>query len=124
MLDLVEEALDKVASLIEMLRETDWVFSVAFGRDVRPGAPFGDGVAQGVGVVALVSQQHRVLGQTRDQFRRAFDIALLPGREFELQRTTFSVDERVDFRREAASGVTQTSIIASSFRPLFAVAPC
>lgn len=124
MFDLVEEALDEIARLVEMPREADRVFAVGLGRNVRPGAALGDGVTQGVGVIAFVGQQHGVPGQVGDQFLRASNVAPLPGGQFELERSALLVDDRVDFRREAASGATQTSIVASIFSPLFAVAPC
>lgn len=124
MFDLVEEALDEIARLVEMLREANRFFAVGLGRNVRPGASLGDGIAQSVSVVAFVGQKHGVPGQVRNQLLRASDVALLAGGQFELERSALLVDDRVDFCCEAASGATQTSIVASIFRPLFAVAPC
>jgi hypothetical protein len=67
-----------------------------------------------------VGEQHRALGQIGDHLQRAGDVALLAGREFELQWPAFLVDERTDFGRETAARATQTAISIT----LFAVAPC
>src|SRR6202521_1671029 len=80
----------------------------------------GHRLAQSVGVVAFVGDQHRVFRQIGDQLGRASDVAGLAGGQFELDRPPLLVDERVDFGGESASGTTQTSILT----PLFAVAPC
>ena len=120
MFDPVEEALDEVARLIEMLAEADRAFAVGFRRYVRPRAACCRRLAQCIGVVSLVGKEHRARGQVGDHLRRAFDVALLSCRQFEFQRSALAVDERVDFRCEAAPGATQTAISI----PLFAVAPC
>ena len=120
MFDLVEEALDEIARLIEIFAEADRVLAIGFGRDVSPCAAFGHRLAQSVGVVAFVGDQHRVFRQIGDQLGRAGDVAGLAGSQFELDRPPVLVDERMDFGGEPASGTTQTSILT----PLLAVAPC
>jgi hypothetical protein len=77
-------------------------------------------LAQGIGVVAFVGDEHRVFGQIGDHLGRAGDVACLTGGQLELDRPPFLVDERVDFGCEPALGATQTSI----WTPLLAVAPC
>lgn len=120
MLDLVEEALNEISRFVKVLGKADWVFTVGFGRNVRPSSARGRHVAQGIGVIALVGKEHGALRQIGDHLWRAFDVASLPCSQFELQRSTLLVDQRVDFCREPASGAAQTSISP----PLFAVAPC
>ena len=69
-----------------------------------------DGRTQGVGVVTLVGEQGRALWQIGDKLQHAGDVALLAGGQLQLDRALLLVDDRVDIRRETASGATQTSI--------------
>jgi hypothetical protein len=120
LLDFVEEALDEVSRLVKVFREADRVFAVGLGRDVCLGPRAVAMSRRALASYPLICEEHGPLGQIRDHLRRAFDVASLPRRQFELQRPAFLVDERVDFCREPASGATQTSISI----PLFAVAHC
>ena len=120
MFDLVEEPFNEIALSIEELTEANRVFAVGLGRDVRPCVAFGDGLAQRVGVVALIGDENCAGGQVDDEVRRAGDVALLARRQLQLDRPALLVDKRVDFGREPAPRATQTAIRT----PLFAVAPC
>ena len=103
-----------------MAAEADRVLPMAFGRDVGPGSAFADERAQGVGVVALVGQQHRARSEMADQLCGAGDVAGLARRQLELDRAPLRIDEGVDLCGETASRATETTIST----PLFPVAPC
>jgi hypothetical protein len=94
---LVEEALDPIALAIGELAGADRVLAVGLGRNVCPCFAFGDGLAKRVGVIAFVGQQNRAFGQVGDHFGRAGDVAILAGRQLELDRSALLVDESVDF---------------------------
>ena len=59
MLDPVEEALDEIALPVKPSREGEALLAVGARRDVGPGVLAGDGLADGVAVVALVCEQCR-----------------------------------------------------------------
>ena len=120
MLDFVEEPLDAIARSVEVLAETDRVFAIGFGRNVRPGVSVCDHLAQRIGVVTLVGQKQSAFGQVGDHLGRAGDVGVLTCCQLELDWPTLLVDDRMDLGREAASGAAQTTIST----PLFAVAPC
>lgn len=120
MLDLVEEAFDEVARFVQISAEADWILAVRFGRDVRPCAARADCLPQCVSVVALVSQQQGSGRKFSDHFLCTGHICVLACGQLQPDGSSLSVDQRVDLRRQTASGATQTSILI----PLFAVAPC
>lgn len=80
----------------------------------------GDGIAQAVGIITLVGEQHGTLRQFLDQVRCGGDVALLACREHQLDRPALGVDKSMDFGCQPASGTTETMISTT----LFAVAPC
>ena len=106
-LDLVEEALDEIALQVKKLAEADRVLAIGLGRYVRPGVAFGRGHAKSVQEVgALIGEQDSADGQVGPQFWRAGDVAFLARRQFQLDRTALPIDDRMDFRRKAASRTT------------------
>ena len=120
LLGLIEEPFDEVARLVEERAEADRVLAVGLWWDVGPCLPLGYGIAQGVGIIALVGEQHRALRQFRDQVHSGSDVTHLFCREHQLDRPAFRVDKSMDFGCQPASRSTETMISI----PLFAVAPC
>ena len=99
MLDLVEEPLDAVARPEEVLAEADWVFSIGFGRNVRPGVLVCDHLAQRVRLVTLVGQKQSVFGQVGDHLGRAGDVGVLARCQPELDWLGLLVADHMDFGR-------------------------
>ena len=60
LLDLVEEPFDQVPRAIQIRAEADRVFSILFGRNVRPSSLLAGKLRDPVGVVAAIREQHRL----------------------------------------------------------------
>lgn len=120
MLELIEEAFDQVAFAIEPLAEAGFPFAIGFGGDVGHGALGLDHAADAIGVIGFVGQDDGTRIEAIEQFVRGRSIMRLTRCQAEPDREPLSIDDRVDFGRETASGATETIILI----PLFAVAAC
>lgn len=94
------------------------VLPIALGLDVGPGSALPYEPAQGVGVIAFVSQQHCTRSKVARQLCGAGDVAGLARRQPEMDRANLRIDEGVDICGEPASRATETTIPP----PLFPVA--
>lgn len=121
MLDAVEEALDQVALAVEPAREGKALLAVGSRRDVGPGLLVGGGFADSVAVVALVRQQSGTFGHDIEQGFGFLAVVDLTASQAQRDGTTVSVNEGMDFAREAASGTSHAAICGAPFLP---VAPC
>lgn len=119
--DLVEEPFDEVALPVNPGREDKAPLAVSFGRNIGPGLPLGGFGADGIAVIALVSQQNGPLTKTLRQSVGLGAIGDLPGGQAQVDGATFRIDERVDFAGEAPTGTSHAAIVSS---PFFPVAPC
>lgn len=79
-----------------------------------------DQCADAVGIVSLVGQHGSMRTEMVEQPVSGLTIMCLTRSQAEPDREPLSIDDRVDFGREAASGTTETMISI----PLFAVAAC
>ena len=120
MLELAEEALDKVALAIERLAEAGLPFAVGLGGDIGHCALRLDQVANAVAVIGLVTQYDGARRQPVEQPERGRCIVRLASRQAEPDREPLGIDDDVDFGGEAAARATETRI----WTPLFAVAAC
>ena len=110
MLNAVEEPLDQVALSVEPGREGELLLSVGARRDVGPGVPAGGGIADSVAVIALVGQQRGALRQGLQQNLGLAGVVNLTSGQAQRDGTTVSVNEGMDFAREAASGTPHAAI--------------
>ena len=88
--ELVEEALDDVALLIEVGVIATFEGPVALWRDDHLAAGFCDPVAEMIGVVALVGDRD-VCGEAVDQFMREGDVVALPWRTDQVKQIGFGI---------------------------------
>ena len=97
MFDFLEESLDEVTFAVEdkIARNLWGCFS---WRNDRYGALAFDGVAEILGIVALIAQ-HIVGGKIRNEVLGLGNIAYLTGCENEPKRIPQSIDDRMDFGR-------------------------
>ena len=116
--DLQEEPFDEIAFAVEceVARDLWRGFS---GRDDRDGVLFGDGIAERLGIVALVAEN--VSGrQIGDQGFGLGDVVDLTWRENESEGIAQGIDDGVYFCSQSATRTTDRA----SFRPPFLPAAC
>ena len=102
MLDLVEEALDKIALAIEHEVAIALHVAVGFWRDHRSDCTLVEGVDQRIGVVSLVADERTRLG-IFEQRLRASQVMVLPWSQHQVTGITQSIDERVDFGGQSSA---------------------
>ena len=102
LLELVEEALNDVALLVEIDIVGAFDRSVSLGWDHGLAAGFRNLVAQMIGVVALVSDRD-VRGEAFDQLVREGDVVALAWRADQAHRIAKRVARGVDFGAQAAA---------------------
>jgi len=102
MLETCEEALDQIASTVEMPIEFAWCEAIGSGRNHSFGASGFDSGYEMIGVVALVGH-HSLPRQIFDQCRGAVDIGDLSGREDNAQRIAQRIDGNVQFACQSAA---------------------
>lgn len=102
MLDPCKEALDQIASAVEMLIEFARSEAIGSGWNHRFGANRFDRGHEMVGVVALVGH-HGLTRQILDQRRGTVDVGDLPGRKDDAQRIAQCIDGNVQFGRQSAA---------------------
>ena len=114
MLELVEEALDDIALLVEFRIVGALKGAVALGRDHGLASGLGDLLAEVVGVIALVSDGD-FGGDPIDQGMRKGDVVSLTGRGDQSHWVAQRVASGVDLGAQAAAGAPK----ALSIRPHF-----
>ena len=102
MLEAGEEALDQIASAVEMSIEGARRQAIGPGRNHCFGASCLDSSHKMVGIVALVGD-HGLARQILDQRRSAIDIGNLPGREDDAQRIAQCIDSHMQFGRQSSA---------------------
>ena len=116
LLQLVEEALDEVAFLVEGLIVRPSLLSVRFGRNDQFRSGVSDGLVQVVGVVALIGD-HGFRLEASDQLVAAGGIMALTWSEQQAHRVAKRIRGGMDFGAQAAAGAAQSL----SIRPPFAM---
>ena len=101
-LEFVEEALDEVALAIEseVARQRDR--TAGMGRNDRSDLPAGEGFDEGIGVIALVTDQSRWIG-IREQGLCTGEVAGLARRKHQRDGIAQGIDERVNFGAQSAT---------------------
>src|ERR1700722_20404430 len=112
--ELVEEALDDVALLVELGVIGTLEGAVPLGRNNRLGVALCDLGAQVIGVVALVGDRD-VRGEALNQLVRESDVVALAWRADQAHRVSQRIAGGVDFGAQAAAGATK----ALGIRPPF-----
>lgn len=97
-LELIEEALDKVAFAVEREVAVPRGLAIGFWGDDRANLPPIESLDQRIGVVSFVPDQSPRI-DVFDQWLCASQIMRLPWREHQLDGVAKSIDERVDFGR-------------------------
>lgn len=115
-LEFVEESLDEIALAIESKIAGEWRLAAGVRRNHRGDFPLGEMVEQGVGVICHVANQRRWIG-LREQRLCADEIVGLSWCEGELDGIAESIDERVNFGAQSATGSTDR------LRAVFFLAP-
>ena len=95
MLELVEEALDDVALLIEIAVVGALDLAVPLGRDDDLGSGFGDLIAQMIGVVALIADRGARI-EALDKLMCEGDVVTLPRRTNQAERIAERVTGGMD----------------------------
>jgi hypothetical protein len=116
LLELVEEALDDVALLIEIAVVGALELAVPLGRDDDLGSGFGDLIAQMIGVVALIADRGARI-EALDKLMCEGDVVTLPRCTNQAERIAERVTGGMDLRAQPASRPTQ----ALGIRPPFSV---
>ena len=114
-LETSEHALDGVAIAIEVGREAVLPAPVDLGRDVGCGALALDLLADGIGVIALVTMQDFGRTQPVEQGIRRYAIGHLAAGQQERDRAAEAVGQGMDFRGPSAA---RTADRLGEFPPL------
>jgi hypothetical protein len=112
--DCIEESFDEIALAVEREITVAFDLAVGLGRDDwLDGAPF-QAVDERVAVVGLVGEERcgRDLSGQRFGLR---DVVGLSWGQAECQRISQSIDDDMDFRRQAASGTAYGLVLAFFF---------
>ena len=120
MLDLVEKALDEVATLVEARAEGGRIDAMVERSDVGGGALGGNHRAQRIAVVAAIGQHDAFARQCAKHVLGALAVVRLPLAQLERDREAASVDERVDLGRKPAAGTAHATTSTAFFSPLAA----
>lgn len=102
MFETCKEALDQIASTVDMAIEFARCETIGSRRDHCLGASGLDLGHEVVGVVALVGH-YGLTRQILDQRRGTVDVGDLPGREDDAQRVAQCIDGNVQFGRQSAA---------------------
>ncbi len=108
MLDLVEEALDEIALLVECLGKAVLFLAVGLVGYVRCCPLRLDLLAQPVRVIGFVAEQDIAFAQAGQQGAGAQKIMSLAGGQDDFDRQAAGVGEGVDLGRQSSSGAAQT----------------
>lgn len=109
-----------MSAAVDTVGTIGFLGGVAAAGDDGQGAFVGDLLPHSDAVVGLVSgNRQRRSGGIQDLLDN-LTVMNLPAREREVQRPTFAIDDRVDFRRPAAAADTDGLILLPPFAPLAA----
>lgn len=107
MLDLVEEAFDPVALLLERLGGATPFVAVGDVGEVRRRAPGLNALAQPIGIIGLAAKKDITFAQIDEQGLRAQKIVGLARGAEELDRQATGIGEHVDFDDQSFSAECQ-----------------
>jgi hypothetical protein len=113
---LAEEVLDEVPSSVELATELALVSSIRFRRNHDFHASLLDRVNDSVRVVAFVGDEAFSLCRCYERLRFA-DVVDVPRREVDMEGTTETVHESVDFGRETSARASNTLTLGPPFPP-------
>jgi hypothetical protein len=113
---LAEEVLDEVSSPVELATELALVVPIRFRRDYDFHAPLLDLVDDSIRIVALVGDEALAL-RRRYESRRLGDVVDVPRREMDVEGTTETVHESVDFGGETSARASNTLTLGPPFPP-------
>ncbi len=113
---LAEEVLDEVACPVELATELALVLPIRLWWNYDLHVSPLDLVDDGVGVVALVGDEALAL-RRRYERRRFADVVDVPRREVDMDGTTETVHESVDFCGETAARASNTLTLGPPFPP-------
>lgn len=114
------KTLNEIALSVNPLAERVASFPIAIGRNIGPCLPLLCKCSYSVGIVGLVRQQDRTLGDCLQQRLRHTAIISLAGCECETDRSTIGIDNCTEFGGQAATGTSHAAIVL----PPFPVAAC
>lgn len=120
MLDPVEEPLDFIAEFVDTRAEGGRVDAMIERANVRISAAFGDLGAEGVAVVAAISQQDAVRPERAEHLDAGRAVVRLACGQLERDREAMAVDDRMDLGRKPAAGAAHAITSAAFFSPLAA----
>ena len=116
MLDLVEEALDQIAVLVDVLVVRDGLRSRSGRGNDGGGTSVCDAGAKPIGVIAFVGQE-MFEGNTADQVLGLEDVVHLAARQDEANRIAKPIHARADLGAQAAARTPDRLIFAPPFAP-------
>ena len=102
MLDGIEEPFNEVAFPVEREVAVALDLPVGFGRDHRPNGPHLKALDEGVAVISFVAKHCFGLDLSREGFSLC-DVVRLARGEADRERVSQSIDNGVDFSRQAAA---------------------
>ena len=114
MLDLVNEALDQIALLVQELVVGDGLRTRAARWDYGLGANLCDGGSKAIGVKAHIGEEV-FEGKTGDQALSLADIVDVARGQDEADRIAEGIDTNVDLRAQAAARAPDRLILAPPF---------
>ena len=111
----IEEPLDAVARSIEHWAKAGFPAAVNHGRNVRSRTGSFDAAAQPISVVSFISEHDGVGLQPSEQLFGNRTIARLTRCEYQLERQTTGISQRVNLCRQSTAGAAHTAIRVSFF---------
>ncbi len=117
LLQLVEEALDKVTLAVDRLFPAILLLAARPVGNVGNGALTSNAGAHAVCIVTFVRDDGRAGFKPLEQSFGRRDVVVVAGRDQEADRPAFGIDARVDFRREPAPASTDTTNSTLFFTP-------
>jgi len=120
MLEFVEEAFDEIALSVETFVEGRQVDAVGHEPDVGAGTAHSEALAQGIGVVTAIAQEHIATAERAQHVVSTASVMGLAFGEFEKDRQATGIDEGVDFGRQPTARATHATGSRRFFWPLAA----
>ena len=106
----IEEAFDEIALAVEPWRETEAPLAVGAIGDVGPHTPGCSGLADGVAVIAFVTQQRSAFRNDFDQRFGLAGVVNLTTSQSQADRTSLSIDKSMELAGKAAPGTSHAMI--------------
>jgi hypothetical protein len=114
MLEFVEEALDQVAFSVKCEIGRAWRYPIRLGWDDRRDPAVFEDLDQAIGIVSLVGEESLRIDLIEQRFGLR-EVGGLAGRQRDGGRIAECIRNRMDFRRQAASGSTDGLILTGFF---------